>query len=96
MTANRVYTPEEKLKIVLEGMSGTISVSDLCRKYDIKSSRFYNWKEKLMKSSWIFGDRGRKNTSEQRIIEDQKKEMARLKDEFQSFLRCVYPVCCHL
>jgi len=24
MTARRVYTPEEKLKIVLEGMSGTI------------------------------------------------------------------------
>ena len=80
MTANRVYTPEEKLKIVLEGMSGTISVSDLCRKYDIKSASFYNWKEKLVKSSWIFDDRGRKNMSEQRIIEDQKKEIAILKD----------------
>jgi transposase-like protein len=34
MAANRVYIPEEKLKIVLEGMSGTISVADLCRKYD--------------------------------------------------------------
>ena len=36
MGANRVYTPEEKLKIVLESMSGTISVYDLCRKYDLK------------------------------------------------------------
>ena len=80
MTERKVYKSEEKLKIVFEGMSGTISVSDLCRKYDIKSARFYNWKEKLVKSSWIFDDRGRKNMSEQRIIEDQKKEMARLKD----------------
>jgi len=45
MTANRIYTPEEKLKIVLEGMSGTISVADLCRKYDLKPARFYYWKE---------------------------------------------------
>ena len=76
----KAYSPGEKLKIVLEGLSGTIQVSDLCRKYDIKSARFYDWKEKLVKSSWIFDDRGRKNTSEQRIIEDQKKELARLKD----------------
>ena len=32
MAAGRIYTPEEKLKIVLEGMSGTISIADLCRK----------------------------------------------------------------
>ena len=48
MAANREYTPEEKLKIVHEGMSGTISVVDLCRKYDLKSARFYYWKEQLM------------------------------------------------
>ena len=32
MAAGRIYTPEEKLKVVLEGMSGTISIADLCRK----------------------------------------------------------------
>ena len=80
MAANMVYTPEEKLKIVLEGMSGTISVSDLCRKYDLKPARFYSWKEKLLKnSSHVFEDRGRKNNSYQRIIEEQRMEIARLK-----------------
>jgi len=34
MAVKRVYKPEEKLKIVLEGMIGTISLTDLCRKYD--------------------------------------------------------------
>ena len=48
MTERKVYKSEEKLKIVLEGMNGTIQVSDLCRKYDIKSARFYDWKEKLV------------------------------------------------
>ena len=80
MAANMVYTPEEKLKIVLEGMSGTISVSDLCRKYDLSPARFYSWKEKLLKnSSHVFEDRGRKNNSYQRIIEEQRMEIARLK-----------------
>ena len=32
MIERKVYKPEEKLKIVLEGLSGTIQVSDLCRK----------------------------------------------------------------
>ena len=80
MATNRVYTPEEKLKIVMEGMSGTISVSDLCRKYDLKPARFYSWKEKLLKnSSHVFEDRGRKNNSYQRIIEEQRMEIAWLK-----------------
>ena len=56
----RSYTPEEKLKIVLEGLSGTIQISDLCKKYGIKSAWFYSWKEKLIRSSGIFDDRGRK------------------------------------
>ena len=53
MAAGRIYTPEEKLKIVLEGMSGTISVSDLCRKYDLKPARFYYWKDQLLINAHI-------------------------------------------
>ena len=46
MTETRkVYKPEEKLKIVMEGLSGTIQISDLCRKYGIGTARFYAWKE---------------------------------------------------
>ncbi|EQB65755.1 MAG: hypothetical protein AMDU2_EPLC00009G0003 [Thermoplasmatales archaeon E-plasma] len=37
----RMYKPEEKLKIVMEGLSGKIQISELCRKYNIKSARFY-------------------------------------------------------
>ena len=79
MTANRVYTLEEKLKIVLEGMSGTISVADLCRKYDLKPARFYYWKDQLLNSApEIFENRGRK-IDEDRIRAEKDKEIARLK-----------------
>ncbi len=72
MAAGRIYTPEEKLKIVLEGMSGTISIADLCRKYDLKPARFYYWKDQLLNSApEIFENRGRKV--------DEDREIARLK-----------------
>ena len=79
MTANRVYTPEEKLKIVIEGMSGTISVSDLCRKYDLKAAGFYYWKDQLLNSApEIFENRGRK-IDENRIRNEKNGEITRLK-----------------
>jgi transposase-like protein len=68
MTENRIYKPEEKLKVILEWMNGTISVADLCRKYDIKSERFYYWKDQITNSAAeIFESRGRK-VDENRII----------------------------
>ena len=79
MAANSVYTSEEKLKIVLEGMSGTISIADLCRKYDLKPARFYYLKDQLMKSaSEIFENCGRR-VDEERIRTEKNDEIARLK-----------------
>ena len=79
MESKRSYVAEEKLKIVLEGMSGTISVSDLCRKYDIKPARFYYWKDQLLNSApEIFENRGRK-VDEDRIRAEKESEISRLK-----------------
>ena len=79
MAATGVYTPEEKLKIVLEGISGTISVTDPCRKYDLKPARFYYWKDQLLNSApEIFENRGRK-MDEDRIRAEKDREIAMLK-----------------
>ncbi|MEM0136322.1 MAG: transposase [Thermoplasmatales archaeon] len=37
----RVFSPEDKMRIVLEALSGTIHVSDLCRRYRISPVTFY-------------------------------------------------------
>ena len=50
MTGRGIFRPEEKLRIVLEGMSGTIQVSELCRKHGINTRQFYIWKKKLISS----------------------------------------------
>ena len=63
MTERRILKPEEKLRIVLEGMSGTIQVSELCRKHGINTRQFYIWKKKLISSGEIFSERGRKRST---------------------------------
>ncbi|MCL5785173.1 MAG: transposase [Candidatus Thermoplasmatota archaeon] len=80
MSEKTVYKAEEKLKIVLEGMIGTISVADLCRKYNIGTARFYYWKDQFMKSApGIFESRDRK-ADEDRIRAEKDGEISRLKD----------------
>ncbi|MHB1493648.1 MAG: transposase [Thermoplasmataceae archaeon] len=72
----RMYKPEEKLKIVMEGLSGTIQISELCRKYNIKSARFYYWKDQLMHSSKeIFEDRERKPETDSMTKERDQNDL---------------------
>ena len=48
------------MRIVMEGLIGTIEITELCRKYGIGIARFFSWKEKLVRNSAeIFNDRGR-------------------------------------
>ena len=39
--ARRKYTPEEKIRIVLEGFRREVTVSDLCRREGIKPHSYY-------------------------------------------------------
>ena len=39
----RKYTPEEKIRIVLEGFRREATVSDLCRREGINPANYYSW-----------------------------------------------------
>ncbi len=39
----RKYTPEEKIRIVLEGFRREVTVNDLCRREGIKPHSYYAW-----------------------------------------------------
>ena len=39
----RKYTPEEKIRIVLEGLRREATVSDLCRREGINPANYYSW-----------------------------------------------------
>ena len=48
--ARRKYTPEEKIRIVLEGFRREVTVSDLCRREGIKPGAFYAWTKDFMEA----------------------------------------------
>jgi len=43
VTARRRYTPEEKVRIVLEGFRREVTVNELCRREGIKPGAYYTW-----------------------------------------------------
>ncbi len=40
--------PEDKIRIVLESLTTNISITELCRKYNVRPNIFYIWKEKFI------------------------------------------------
>ena len=44
----RKWESSQKLKIVLEGLSGQIEISKLCNKYQISQVIYYRWREQLL------------------------------------------------
>lgn len=45
----RKWTSQEKLKIILEGLSGRIDITKLCAKYQIAATQYYQWRDQLLK-----------------------------------------------
>ena len=46
----RRYSPEEKIRIVLEGFRREVTVNDLCRWEGIKPHSYYSWTKEFMEA----------------------------------------------
>ena len=46
----RKYSPEEKIRIVLEGFRREATVSDLCRREGINPANYYSWTKEFMEA----------------------------------------------
>lgn len=74
----RRWTAEEKLRIVLAGVSGDIEVSELCRREGINPTQYYGWKKQLLGSAGrVFASGSEKPTAKQRRLES---DLTRAKD----------------
>jgi len=74
------YSAEEKVRIVIEGMRGEVSVAELCREEGISQANYYKWLKDFMEAGKrrLNGDTMREaNTSE---VQELKKENASLKE----------------
>jgi transposase len=77
--ARRKYTPEEKVRIVLEGFRREVAVRDLCRREGIKPGAFYAWTKDFMEAGKerLTHDTIRDATRQE--IEQVRRENAELK-----------------
>jgi transposase len=77
--ARRKYTPEEKVRIVLEGFRREVAVRDLCRREGIKPGAFYAWTKDFMEAGKERLTRDAIRDATRQEIDEIKRENAELK-----------------
>jgi transposase len=70
----RKFTAEEKIRIVLQGLRGEESITDLCRKEGIHPTMYYKWSKSFLES-------GKRQLNGDTIREASSNEVKELRDE---------------
>src|SRR5207342_3796868 len=63
----RHHSAEEKIRIVLEGLRGEVSIAELCRKEGINQNLYYRWLKEFLEAGKkrLAGDTAREATSDE-------------------------------
>jgi len=72
--ARRRFSADEKIRIVLEGLRGELSISEICRREGIASSVYYKW-------SKAFLEAGKNGLTRDTLREASSDEVKRLRQE---------------
>ena len=70
----RKYSSEEKIRIVLEGLRGEFSISELCRKEGLNHNTYYRWSKEFLEA-------GKKRLEGDILREATSSEVTQLRDE---------------
>jgi len=76
----RHFSAEDKIRIVLDGLRGEDSITELCRKEGIAQSLFYTWSKEFMEAGKrrLAGDTARAATTDE--VKDLRREASALKE----------------
>jgi transposase len=72
--SRKKYSPEEKIRIVLEGFRREVAVSDLCRREGIRPGTFYAWTKEFLEA-------GKERLTRDTIRDATRQEIESLKRE---------------
>ena len=74
------YSSEEKIRIVLDGLRGELSIAELCRREGIAESLYYSWSKEFLEvgKRRLAGDTARAATSSE--VTDLRREARQLKE----------------
>ena len=80
------YGSEEKIRIVLEGLRGEYSISELCRREGIAQGLYYKWSKEFLEAGKkrLSGDTERQATSSE--VRDLRREISDLKEALADVL----------
>lgn len=78
----RNYSSEEKIRIIIEGMRGEMTIAELCRKEGLSQGLYYKWSKDFMEA-------GKKRLSGDTLREANTSEVKELKDENRSLKELV-------
>ena len=76
----RLYSAEEKIRIVLDGLRGEHSIAELCRREGVAESLYYTWSKEFLEAGkrLLAGDTARAATSSE--VTDLRREARALKE----------------
>lgn len=78
----RKYTPEEKVRIVLEGFRHEVPIKELCRREGIRPNMYYAWLKDFMEA-------GKERLSRDTVRDANRAEVEGLKRENERFKQLV-------
>ena len=79
VASRRKYTPEEKVRIVLEGFRREVAVNELCRREGIKPGAYYAWTKDFMEAGKERLTRDTVRDATRQEIDELKRENSDLK-----------------
>ena len=77
----RIYSSEEKIRIIIDGIRGETTIAELCRKEGISQGIYYKWSKDFMDAGKrrLTGDTMREaNTSEVKELKDENRSLKEL------------------
>ena len=74
------YSAEEKIRIVLDGLRGEVTIAELCRREGIAESLYYSWSKEFLEAGKrrLAGDTARAATSTE--VKDLRRQSQELKE----------------
>jgi transposase len=84
----RHHSAEEKIRIVLEGLRGEVSIAELCRKEGINQNLYYRWSKEFLEAGKkrLAGDTAREATSA--VVGGAREEFRQLAETVCARIRC--------
>jgi transposase-like protein len=69
----RKWNPKEKLMIVLEGLKGKTTITELCNRHQITQTMYYKWRDQLFKDGEKIYRHGGPDKTQQRLRNENQR-----------------------